>query len=414
MVGDRSGKVSLSWRWPAALSLFLAALLGLMSGVSLTERPDVVQADILTRAYYSMGLFVVGGLDIGMPAGGPLLGRVSLWVAYFGAPILTASAVIDTLIRVVTPQRWQLRRLNNHVVIVGTGELTISYLRVLRRHSPQLRVVVVDTSVEDIRARELEQAYDVTVVVGDITHDFLLRELRLGQALRVVLLGDDNFQGYEAASKILDRFPQLAERIILHGQNLRFLRAMAPTYVARSVTRFNAYHLAATGLVRDHLKIHFEKTGGRDVVVIAGFGLFGQTVLEELQSYAEHEIDTVAVIDVDAERRMLIAEEQQRMGSFRRRRIILQGDIAHPDVWHKLAESLDLSVGEPVVILGTGRNDENLRTALWIKQKYPASLVFARSNEISEFATRVAAEHDIHNINITQLVEENIPPEWLS
>ena len=44
----------------------------------------------------------------------------------------------------------------------------------------------------------------------------------------------------------------------------------------------------------------FHETHARDVVVLAGFGRFGQTILEELQHSAIDEMDTVAIIDRDA------------------------------------------------------------------------------------------------------------------
>jgi Trk K+ transport system NAD-binding subunit len=273
--------------------------------------------------------------------------------------------------------------------------------------------MVVDSAAEVVRVQELEQTFNVSVVIGDITHEFLLHELRLQQARRVVLLGDDDFKAYEAASKILRLYPHLAGGIVLHCQNLRFLRAMQDTYVAQHITGFNSYHLAATGLVRDQLIAHFKKTSARDIVVIAGFGRFGQTILEELHQHAENEIDMVLVIDVDARRRMAVAEEQQRLGSFYRREV-LQGDVSHPEVWRSVADIVDLSTSEPAVILGTGRSDDNLRTGLWIKRNSPSALVFARTDDYSEFAERLAADHDINSISITQLVEDNIPRDWVS
>ena len=168
-----SSSQKLSWHWPAALSLFLFALIGFSSGVSLTERPEVITASLLVKAYYSLGLFVVGGMDIGMPTDGPLFGRVLLWIAYFGSPLLTASAVIEAVIRVVSPQGWKLRRLNNHIVIVGSGEMTVSYLRVLRLHSPHIPVVIVDHRIDQVRELEFVETFGVNVVVGDITHDFI-------------------------------------------------------------------------------------------------------------------------------------------------------------------------------------------------------------------------------------------------
>ena len=404
---------TISWRWPVALIFFLLALGGLLSGVSLSERPEVIHSDILTKAYYSLGLFVVGGLDLGTPTGGSLLGRIALWLAYFGAPMLTASAVIEAVITMVSPNRWQLRRLRDHVVIVGTGGLTTSYLRVLRKQAPDVSVVVVDVTIEFVREQELRQTFNVNVITGDITHDFLLRALRLDKAIRVVLLGEDDFQSYEAASKILRQYPHLESKIVLHCHRLRFMRAMQETAVAKQTINFNLYNIAAAGLVRDQLIGHFRKTESRDVVVLAGFGRFGQTVLEELQKHAANEIATVGIIDIDADRRVLVADEQRQMRENYRREVF-QGDIAHPEVWQNLRNSIDLSEGEPTVIIGTGRADENLRTALWLKQNYPNTMIFARTNDKSELALEVGAEHNINCFSIKQLIEDNIPLSWLN
>ncbi len=401
-----------SWRWGAALLLFAAAFVGLSSGVSLTERPDVQSAGYLTKAYYSLGLFVVGGLDLGTPTGGPLTGRIMLWTAFFGAPLLMASAVIDALLKAMAPQRWQLRRLRNHIVIVGAGQLTTSYLRLLRKHEPATQLVVVDVAVEPARSQELRQTFDVTLVTGDITHDFLLRELQLAKARQIIFLGDNDFQAYEAASKVLRLYPNLRNRIVLHCHNLRFMRSMYDTHVAKFSTTFNSYHLAAKSLVEQKLLQHFKTTRSRDVVVIAGFGRFGQTVMEELQARAEEELEKVILIDIDADRRVLVAEEQQRLGG-NYERLILQGDISHPEVWQKLQELADLSIEKPTVILGTGNAEDNLRTALWIKRQFPNALVFARTNDISELALEVGREHGINAFSIKQLLEDNLPASWL-
>ena len=413
MAQEQLGRPRADWRWGAALGLFLLALCGFALGVSLTERPGVVDDSLLTKAYYSLGLFVVGGLDIGTPTGGPAIGRAMLWIAYFGAPVLTASAVIDAVARIVSPRPWQLRRIRNHVVIVGTGPLTDSYLRVLRRRAPYPRVVVVDERIELIRRQELEQTFDVTVVTGDITHDFLIQALRLHRARKVVLLGESDFQSYEAASRMLAQFPRLQSKILLRCHNLRFMRALGETALARQCITFNSYHLAAAGLARDHLIEHFRKTDGADVVVIAGFGRFGQSVLEEIQAHAQREIDTVALIDIDASRRVLVAEEQRRIaGGYRK--VICEGDISHPEVWRQLESSVDLSAGWPTVILGTGNVEENLRAALRIKQSYPNAFVFSRTTDVSKLAREVGAEHGVNNFSIRQLIEEHMPEEWLS
>ncbi len=124
---------SFSWRSYGALFFFISAVIGFELGVAVTERPDVVSSGILTKAYYSLSLFVVGGVDLGTPYGGPWLGRALLWSSYFGAPMLAAWALIEALLRSMAPQSWYLRHLKNHLIVSGDGELAISTLRVLRQ-----------------------------------------------------------------------------------------------------------------------------------------------------------------------------------------------------------------------------------------------------------------------------------------
>ena len=410
-------RLTINWRWFVAVLLYGAALTGMLMGVGLSERPEAAEAGLLTKAYYSLGLFVVGGLDLGVPVGGPFIGRALLWLAYFGCPLLMASAVIEAVLRVMRPGRWQLRMLADHIVIVGSGELTTSYLRILQTAVAagtisKTDIVVIDEGMDPVRQDELAQTFGVRTLSGDISHRFVRKELKLRKARQLVFLGENDFLAYEAATKALADYPMLASRIVLHCHNLRFMRSMQDTAVAKHCITFNSYHLAAQGMVQHALIEQFQQTAQRDVIIIAGFGRFGQTVMEELDAIAEAEIAKMYVLDIDANRRLLVAEEQQRIqGNYER--VVLQGDISHPDVWRKLSEMEDLDAQEPTILLGTGSAEDNLRTALWLKRKYPNAMVFARTNDISRLALEVGEEHDIGTFSIKQLVEDNVPQDWL-
>ena len=114
--------LGISWRWGLALTFFIFAMIGLSSGVTLSERPYVADSSLVTKAYYSLGLFVVGGLDLGTPIEGPLLGRVLLWIAFFGCPLLTASALIEAVLSTFYRRRWHLSRVRDHILVVGSGD----------------------------------------------------------------------------------------------------------------------------------------------------------------------------------------------------------------------------------------------------------------------------------------------------
>lgn len=400
------------WLSAGALFCFFAALIGFESGVAVTERLELAESGLLTKAYYSLSLFVVGGVDLGTPVGGPILGRILVWISYFGSPVLAAWGLIGTLLRALAPQSWQLKRLKNHVIVVGDGPLAISYLRVLRQHSRTVPVVVVASSTESHLQDEFKQNFGAVVVNGDITHEFFLRELKVEHAKKILLLDDNSLRSYEAASVLLNLVPGIENNVVIHCASLRFMRAMSNTRVANSCQCFNTYHLAALGLVRSHMMHHIRETHSKDVVIMAGFGRFGQTILEELQNCAECELDSVLIIELDARRRVQVADEQIAFsGSYRRK--IFEGDIANPDVWGKVAGEVDMEGNNVIFVLGTGREEENLRTALWLRRKYPGAMVIARSSKESRFAAEVGQEHNIISISIAELFEQNVPRAWI-
>jgi voltage-gated potassium channel Kch len=409
------GQSRFSWRLLGALLFFFSGLAGFASGVIVTERPDVASAGLLSQAYYSLSLFVIGGVELGTPSGGPPAGMALLWLAYFGSPALAAWTLIEALLKSISPQRFQLRNLRNHVIVIGAGDLTLSYLRVLRKHDRRVPLVVVSRSNPgQTIVDELREDYNALFVVGDITHEFFLRQLKAHKARRIILLSDNSLRSYEAAATILNLVPDIGTRIVMHCANLRFMRSMQGTRVAQSCETFNSYNLAAFGLVHGHMLQRFQKSRDRDIVVLAGFGRFGQTVLEELQRHAEGELETVAIIEKDAVRRVLVAEEQMSFsGDYRRE--IYEGDIAHPGVWQRLREDVHIAADayNVIFVLGTGKEEDNLRTALWLRRSFPNAMIIARSSKQSRFAGEVGSEHNIINVSIDELVEDNIPRHWV-
>ena len=69
------------------------------------------------------------------------------------------------------------------------------------------------------------------------------------------------------------------------------------------------------------------------------------------------ELDTVAIIDRDAHRRVLVADEQMAFdGDYERR--LYEGDIANPEVWDRLRQEVEMTGDNTVFVLGTGREEE--------------------------------------------------------
>jgi TrkA-N domain len=400
---------SLRWRFGLPLLAFGLGVVGFLSGVGVSER-ELENTAALSKVYYTLGLFLFGGMDLGTPVGGPAWGRALLWVAYFMAPAITASAVIDAALRVLAPER-RLKRMRDHVVVAGAGQLTRLYLRRLREADPRRPVVVVVPPDSAGSSVELRDAYDVRVVVGDVASPAVLRRLGLARARRVLLFTDDDFSNLDAATQILARAPQLGPDVVVHVSDLRFLHSMAGTRLARRCQIFNGHQIAASHLVQTRVLDHFRRTNPRDLVILAGFGRFGETVLDELQRGAAGSFDHVVIVDVDAEQRAMVFEEEVGFsGNYRRD--VVSGDLRDPGLWRGLAERVDLGCKEPVFVLGSGVDRTNLRTAMWLARKYPRAFVMARSEARWSFAEEVSREAGIHTFSVAELVTQSMPVEW--
>lgn len=401
----------LSWKSRGALILFASGLVGFLSGVDVSERPGLPDEDILTKAYYTLGLFILGGLDLGTPEGGPLYGRFLVWTAYFGAPIWTASAVVETLVHALRPPAWRMRNIKKSIVIFGGSDLAAGFLNQISKQDAPRRVLLIVDESENANLGELDAHPNVRLLLTSGDRRARLRRYPLYKARRLLVLTEDDFANFEFASLLLDRHPALADKVVLHVANLRFLRLLQNTSIVQQCSSFNSYQLAAAHLSKTQLIRHFNATQYRDTVVLAGFGRFGQSILEELREHAADAFSQVAIIDLHAERRALIADEQIETERDYVR-YTFQGDIDDPNIWSRFFEEVVIVDEEPVFVLGTGSDEKNLRAAIWLRQQFPQALIISRTLSPSVFAKNVCKEHNIVCVNMTELMEESIPSLW--
>jgi hypothetical protein len=396
------------WRGLILGVVFGCGLGAFMAGAGTSERADIASAGLFTQIYYTLALFVLGGMDLGMPQGGPPLAHALLWFAYFAAPVVTAASVIEGILRALAPERWLLRRLHGHVVIAGAGDIGQLCLARLRHRDPDLPIVVVELQ-QDHRAK-VALRHQAHVLVGDIRADSVLDILRLPRAERVFLLTGDDFANLDAAAKILHRVPALARRTVVHVSDLHFLRVMHDTTVARECAIFNSHDIAATHLVRTELLAHFQRTELRDVVVLAGFGRFCQSVLASLQELAGDKFGRVVILDLEAGSRAAVFAQQVGFKGFYERQVI-DGDLRDPRAWETIT---GLDVHEPVFILGCGDDGANLHTALWVKSAYPRAYVVARTFQPSSFADELGRDGGLLVFSVADLVARSVPGAWFA
>lgn len=371
------------------LVTFAMALFAFQSGVGTSDRAGLPGADLLTHTYYALGLFVLGGLDLGIPRGGPIEARAVLWLAYFVAPVITTSAVVEGALRLLSPE-WLLRRsLRDHVVVVGAGRLGMLVIETLRERDPHARVLLVDRDGARANVQQARAQFGARFRLGDIRTAATLDSLALERARTVVLSTDDDLVNLEAAWRIAERAP--GARVVAHVADIGMRRTALSVEdpISERVHVFNAHRIAAERLYEEHLQHHFERTAAEDVVVLAGFGRFGQTMLEHLQREAHGEVQRAIVVDVAAERQVRLFRAQ--VPGFERCDLVtVQGDLDDPSTWARVeaaTEGLDV---EPVYVIGTDDDQRNLRATISLRSLHPSARIFVRCVYESAFTTQLA------------------------
>lgn len=393
--------------WAVRIALpvlaFAMTLTAIEEGVDFSERPGMPQAPLLNQIYYATGLFFFGGLDLGVPVGGPVWARDMMWFCYFFAPMVTATALIEGALRTFTPQFFR-NPLRDHVVLVGHSQVARRMLSRMREDAPRRSIVLLDDDpnhIADLQARQMQ---------GDIRDAAVRRGLRLDRAHRVLLLTDDDFVNLDAATAILQEFPRLQDRVVAHVKDSHLLRAAGDLHTLDGANVFNMHANAARHLVHTRLMQHFESTEPRDVVVLAGFGRFGQALLHELQTFLPGTFDQIVLIDLDCDR---TARAFHADIGFREdvRRTVLDADLRDPAVWEQV-DALLSGHTSPVFVLASGDDAANLRSAIRLATTHPDALVVARTFDPSPFGERAAAASGFAIVSIGSLLEESMPESW--
>jgi Trk K+ transport system NAD-binding subunit len=376
--------------------VFVLCLVAFASGVVTSERLDLGTAPWLAWIYYAGSLFVFGGVDLGTPTGGPLIGRALLWTAYLLAPAITTTAVAEAFLKLVRP-RWFHRQLNDHMVVVGAGQVGRLYVNAVRSLDPDRPILVAD------ELEPAEEFPDVETIQIPGMQASALPVLQLERASGMVLVTSHDLANLEMAWSAHAAHPDL--QIAVHVGDLSLLRPVERAATgAHSPDGFNTHQITAAYLYQIHLAVHFESTEYKDVVVLAGFGRFGQTILELLLAEAEAELETVVVVDPEATTRLRQFEAD--VGRKDVRVVGLDLDVEDPATWDRVETEIGETDATPVYLLCGSDELLNLRAALFLRGMSEEPRVFLRCFHRSPFLSSLASEQSFELLAFETVLRE--------
>jgi hypothetical protein len=212
---------------------------------------------------------------------------------------------------------------------------------------------------------------------------------------------------------MLEQVPDLAGRVVLHLGNLGLLHSLHLTRAMRRNAFFNSHEIAARQLVQGHLLSRFESTAHTDLVLLAGFGRFGQCVLQTLQEQALGKFDEVVIVDREARSKLSAFADRVGIEDGYVPRAV-GGNLMDCELWTRLERELNLRQRAPLIVVGTDDDMVNLERALWLRDRYPEAFIVVRQFRRSTFSEEIARERGLLLFAVADLISAAIPEAWCS
>jgi hypothetical protein len=399
------------------------AVLAFRNGVNVSDRGDIPDDVFFVQLYYAIGLFALGGMDLGMPTGGPRAWQNVLVFTYFAAPALAAAAVLEGLSRAIwlrLVDRWPWR---DHIVVAGAGRVARAVVAECRRTFPGASILVVEKDITDAQAKHFRHIKKVHLVGGDMTDPRAVEGLRIGKARSLLLLTNDELANVELAVQVRHTFAadgglpmlvRVADLDLMDRANRMLGRGgWAPCV--------NIHKAVAEKICRDSIE-YMRESEGRETLVFTGFGRFCQTYLRQFMDVrGSEQIASIAIIAKEAELAWerffdaLPADQQARLGAIDVR--LQSGLQEDPRAWQSLLDDRGDSQGggrgKLVVLLGTNDDQSNLKAAMRVRDRSPDAYVMVRTFAASSFALHIGTDMNLQIVDIARELDGEIK-KWVA
>ncbi|MEE3326846.1 MAG: NAD-binding protein [Myxococcota bacterium] len=393
------------------------SVLAFRSGVNVSDRADIPDSDLITQLYYSMGLFTLGGMDLGMPTGGPPFWQGALVLMYFLAPALAAFTVIEGLWRLI----WQRMVFNwpwrNHIVVAGGGRVARAVVDRCREVFPGVSILVVEKNLTDSQEAHFSALKRVHLIGADMAERDTHAALRVEQAKCLFLITNDELVNVETAVQYKDDFKARDSLpMLVRVADLDLMeRANAILGSETWEPCVNIHRSVAQKICRDSID-YMRQTAGKETLVFTGFGRFSQTYLRQFIALrGVEQIESMVIIDLDAElcwqRFLYSLSEEQREQLDRIPVLRKTGRQEDPRMWHPLLDEHGRngeSDGKLVILLGTNEDQANFKTAMRVRDQKPDAYVMFRMFGASRFSRQVASEMNLNLVDIEKELNEQI------
>ncbi|MCU0643438.1 MAG: NAD-binding protein [bacterium] len=375
--------------------------------------------------YFSIELFLVGGLDTGFPHGGSQFFMITLWVCYFLAPLVTVSFVYQVVQEKIFSHL--VPSLKGHTIICGLGRNGKLIYELVKSYSPKRhRIVIIEKDANNSYRELLSKDRTTWWLKSDFTKLPVLMKAKIQTASRIFLTTNLDLANLNALVEILDiEKKSEAFKIFCHLGDLNLHANFEATIFREKkfadVILFNGYQCVTRRLYNNWIKEKELLSPGGNIFIILGFGRFGQMLYSHLVLDEERNIkDEIFITTLKAKSTFDLEKLQYNWTSEKIEELCKVHkpeflDMNSPVLWHKLAK-LDRSSKKQMFIFACSDNDiANLNLAISMKLNGPPRLkqttIFCRmyshtAADINEILERRITKSQSRDIVLFPLQEE--------
>ena len=179
--------------------VIIIALIGLNNGIYFKDFPNIGEESYLVQLYYVVSLFLMSGIDFGLPLGESDFYRFLVFTAWILAPIIAATSVIEAVFRSIDPDFFK-RKYKDHIIIIGATELSVSRLEYLKRLKE--KIIIVDNNSENVNLEYFKKLKNIRILIRDFNSPNIFEKLNIARCKSIWLFTDDDFLNIELSLKV--------------------------------------------------------------------------------------------------------------------------------------------------------------------------------------------------------------------
>jgi len=283
-------------------------------GVNVGNLTNENSHGVLMHILYSISLFTLGGVSLGVPVSGPEWAKILLYFMYFIAPAISIGALMEHLFTSFRFYHQILLFRGNHSVIIGAGRVASNLPQKINsifkneykrtKMGFKLPIIIADKNTNAL----LYPAEKYLIESIDAEDPLIIDKLNIQKARFVFILTDKDWINLNLFFKLNKLIKNPKTNVFVRLKSEDLIIELSKKFTNPNFHFFNVHIESIRLLFKNKILdnsilnewVASVKKSEPKVLVFLGFGRFGQNVLAEYLNEFKNDIKKIIVISPNA------------------------------------------------------------------------------------------------------------------